>query len=108
MTKDKFYDFIVEPTITRIRQTFENKNQQYGSDDDVFRSIKKIAASKDVPPVIAADWLLSKHLNSYDDLIKGVIEPDEFTVNEKIDDLIIYLLLQKGLLLETKFEHLPF
>lgn len=108
MTKEEFIKYILDPTLSRVKQTFISKNQQYGSDDDVFRSIKKIAVSKDVPPTIAADWLMSKHWNSYDDLIRGVLKPDEDIVIEKIDDLIIYLLIQKGLLLEPYYKDLPF
>lgn len=95
---------LLESVIKRIRDTFDLKSKEYASVKDQFHNIKKAARRLDMTPEMVLRGFMEKHLTSLDDMILSNDVPSEDRVNEKIIDIIIYLILLMGIWHEKRQE----
>ena len=94
------FNEMLEERIRKIRETLEKKGDEYGTSDRLHNF--KVAGQIGNTSPQAALWGMSmKHLVSITDMIKGHLENNRGNVDEKIGDMINYLIL-----LEALFEDL--
>ena len=103
----KEFDKVVENRIDQIKKVLAAKAQEYSSDNDRFHNFKVAARIKNCTPEQALHGMMLKHEVSIIDLILNPESPNlrEDIVNEKIGDMIDYLILLEGLFLERIFEN---
>ena len=101
MTNEKFQE-IVETQIEITRATFIEKAEEYARGDRLS-NFKRIAALRDITPEDALLGLISKHIVAIYDFTKDIdndlIQPIE-RWDEKINDVINYMILLKALVQE--------
>lgn len=103
MTKEKFLK-ILNGTLEKISNLFNTKNQEYAEDKDVFANFKKAASGISFhkkPEQVAWEYA-TKHLQSIKDLIEKGNYSNKGLVDEKIDDVIVYLILIKAMIKEQQ------
>lgn len=89
---------IMADTIQHLKDLLLSKGVEYCRNNDRFHNFNRTAEAKRITPERALDGFLQKHITSYndilDDLDKGIF-PTEQLVTEKLDDILVYFLLQK-------------
>jgi len=100
MTPQEF-DVIVTKRIENIKKVLASKGQEYGSADRLY-NIKRAYAIERSTPQKALCGMLLKHLGSVLDLVEGKLEATEAMVNEKVGDMINYLILLEAIFEEQR------
>lgn len=100
MTQQEF-DVIVNKRIENIRKVLASKGQEYGAVDRLH-NFKRAAEISRCKPQQALWGMMLKHLVSVIDLLDGKLEPSEEMVNEKIGDMINYLILLEAIFAEQR------
>lgn len=98
--KQKQFEEILESRITQIRKTLVSKAKEYATDEDQLHNFKVAAAIKDESASEALWGIAVKHLVSVIDLVEGNTKVTEYLVNEKIGDMINYLILLEAIFME--------
>lgn len=101
--KAKRFNQIMNNRISRIKTILAAKGAEYGSEDRLH-NFKAAAAVDDETPLQSAWGMAKKHLISVKDLKDGRLEMTPFMVDEKIGDLINYLILMEALMIEEMEE----
>jgi len=96
---NKTFHALLDRRIERTLATLATKGDEYGQQDRLH-NFKLAAKINQVPPVEAAWGMASKHLVSVLDLIYGRQEATQANIDEKIGDLINYLILIEALFTE--------
>lgn len=91
---------ILEERLKSIQTVLGNKAKEYAQDDDRLHNFKVAAQIDNETPAQALWGMAKKHLVSVMDLKDGKLEATPAMVNEKIGDLINYLLLLEAILKE--------
>lgn len=87
-------------SLAEIMERFRNKNAEYASTDDVFSNFKRAAGGLSYhckEEQVAWEYAV-KHLQSLKDMIASNNPCSPETIDEKIGDVIAYMLLIKGML----------
>lgn len=87
-------------SLAEIMERFHNKNKEYASNEDVFSNFRKAAGGLSYhckEEQVAWEYTV-KHLQSLKDMIASDIPPTPEMIDEKIGDVIAYMLLIKGML----------
>jgi len=100
MTPQEF-DVIVTKRIENIKKVLASKGQEYGSADRLY-NFKRAAEIERSTPQKALCGMLMKHLVSVLDLIEGKLDTTEDMVNEKVGDMINYLILLEAIFAEQR------
>lgn len=95
---------ILNDRLCKIKTTLDKKAGEYSSDEDRLYNFKQAAAIMGVEPQEALWGMAVKHLVSVQDLVYKNLENTKANVNEKIGDLINYLILLEALLSEEREE----
>lgn len=101
MTVLDFRENIVTPRLEAIKKTLLQKGEEYIRNDNPFHNFDKGAIRNDTIPEDILWSFMEKHMISLDDIINDIINHKEIyekEVNEKIGDIICYLILLEGLL----------
>lgn len=98
MTLNQFLE-LTEDFIDDILFLFTMKNKHYASTDDVFSNFKKASKLLDLTPEEVILAYMSKHYVSLCDIIRN--KKDLTTIDEKVMDLINYLLLLRAYVKDT-------
>jgi hypothetical protein len=98
--KTELFNQIVEKQCEEIKKVLMKKAQEYASDEDRLYNFKAAARVNNTTPLLALWGMATKHLVCVQDLISGKLEIKPETVNEKVGDLINYLILAKALMVE--------
>lgn len=99
MKTDTFNE-ILEERLKAIKNTLGSKAQEYAFKDDRLHNFK-VAARVSQVTIPAALWGMAlKHLVSVMDLVEGQLTATPETVNEKIGDMINYLILLEAVFKE--------
>lgn len=100
----KKFNFIVDKRIQQSRDVFQNKNEEYAGEDEVFQNFKDgVGISFNGTPEKYAWELLSKHLQSIKDILYNIENnkiPTKELVDEKMNDAHNYLYLIEGMIQE--------
>lgn len=100
--KSERFDEIVEARLAACKDVLCAKNKEYSSDTDRLHNFKLAAAINSHTPEQAAWGMATKHLVSIIDMINDPEKQTETAINEKIGDMINYLLLTEAIMMETK------
>jgi len=87
-------------SLAEIMERFHNKNKEYASNEDVFSNFKKAAGGLSYhcrEEQVAWEYTV-KHLQSLKDMIASDSPVTCEAIDEKIGDVIAYMLLIKGML----------
>ncbi len=98
MTTEEFED-ILEERLFQIRRTLSAKAAEYATDDRLH-NFKVAARVNNTTPARALWGMFTKHLVSVIDMVEGRIEPTDKLVDEKVGDMINYLILLEAVLKE--------
>lgn len=93
----KDFTGLLENRITSIKETLELKGKEYAFNSDRLHNFKSAGRIKGEPPEKALWGMAMKHIVSVEDLINGDLENNRHNVDEKIGDLINYLILLEAL-----------
>ena len=101
MTSERF-NVLLEDTLNSIQNVLGSKAREYAQGGDRLFNFR-VAASINNTTMQAALWgMATKHLVSVMDLINGRLDVRRDVIEEKIGDLINYLILLKAVLYEQK------
>jgi len=102
--KNEQFNGIVECRIEEIRSVLSKKAEEYASAVDRLHNFKVAARKRNTTPEDALMGMAAKHDVSIDDLVLWAKDcPEKITyglVNEKIGDMINYLILLEALFVE--------
>ena len=99
MNAEKFEE-IVGKRLELVNSIFLHKAKEYALGGDRLHNFK-VASRISGDTVAKALWgMAMKHLVSVTDLVDGLLEPTEEMVNEKVGDMINYLILLEAVLKE--------
>lgn len=82
--------------VERLKKTSEvltRKNKEYGADDDRLYNFHRAAKINNTTSAKALWGMATKHLISVIDMVEGKLPVELHTVDEKIGDMINYLIL---------------
>lgn len=96
----KQFDSIVDHRIAQIKRTLSYKAKEYAFDNDRLWNFKQAAKLSNSTQHQALWGIALKHLVSVVDLIEGRLPPEPALINEKVGDMINYLILLEATLLE--------
>lgn len=99
MNRKEFED-VIQHRLQRIKDVMIDKNKEYSSDDNVFYNFERSGEINRCSRREALWDMASKHLVSIIDMVEGGQDYDPEYVEEKIGDLINYLILLEGMLYE--------
>lgn len=104
MTNEQF-DEVVQNRVCRINGVLTSKAKEYSSNIDRLHNFKAAARRLNTSPEIALQGMMEKHAVSINDMIENTrigICPSDASVDEKIGDMINYLILLEALFKERK------
>jgi len=104
MEKQEFA-VIADHTMRQINDLIQKKAKEY-STGDAFSNFKDASGGlsfHDRPEMVAWEFAV-KHMQSIKDIIAGKVPCNDNTIDEKINDAIVYMLLIKGMLVERSTE----
>ena len=99
MTTEDF-NALVEETYREFKETLCTKANQYANCDDRLANFKDAAKFLDVDPKQALWGFVTKHIIALNDFIQLDTSPSEQQWCEKTGDIICYMILLRGLLVD--------
>ena len=87
-----------------MQETLGNKAKEYSRDGDRLHNFKIAARMNDVTQAQALWGMAMKHLVCVDDMVKGRTVATKDVVDEKIGDMMNYLVLLEAVLTEYVYE----
>jgi len=99
---------IIEDTFESIKVLNDTKGEEYSGEEDALANFKRTGKAQDLPAMKVWAVFAAKHYDAINSFIRNgkvLSEP----IEGRIDDLIMYLLLLKGLIADEAKPHLnPF
>lgn len=107
MNHKDFTTKIFEPTLKNIVELMQVKGGEYAGDADRLANFKRNAEKLGLPPETVLMIYFHKHYDAFmqhyrDHFITKINRPRAEPIEGRIDDMINYLILYKGLLLERR------
>lgn len=96
------FENVLENRINKIRKILASKREEYSKDTDRYHNFRVAARSGPIEQTAeeALEGMMRKHLVSVYDLILMPETRTRERIDEKIGDLINYLILLEGIMLE--------
>lgn len=101
MTNDKFIN-LIDDTFNTCKKLLDYKSNEYDFGEDRLHSFKVAAELQKVNNVVALRGYLTKHIISIFDMMTKYTEYPISKWEEKIHDVINYMLLLKALIIEEE------
>jgi len=101
MTPEKF-EIILQNRLKSIQEVLGSKSKEYAQEGDRLFNFKLAAQINGVTPAGALWGMATKHLVSVMDLVEDRLEATPYMINEKIGDMVSYLILLEAILLEDE------
>lgn len=102
--KEERFEQIVDETLNQIRETLIVKGAEYRRNQDPFHNFNQGAIKSQQHSLKVLDGFLLKHEISISDICDDIIyydkKPKIETINEKLGDNLIYLLIKKAMLID--------
>lgn len=95
-TTPEQFQLIVDEAIDHIQTVLRDKAVEYSHNGDRLFNFRVTSQYNDEPIEKSIWGMASKHLTSVLDLVHGRLEPTKPMVDEKIGDMINYLILLKA------------
>ena len=99
--KQEQFDVILSDRLNRIKTVLGNKAKEYAVGGDRLHNFKVAARINNCTPAEALWGMAMKHLVCIEDLIQDRVKATDGLIDEKIGDMINYLILLEALLQET-------
>lgn len=99
MNSQHFYKLLDE-RIEKMKATLVSKGDEYSTDGDKLYNFKQAGIVNGVTQEEALWYMMTKHLVSVQDMVFGVKPKSVKLVDEKIGDLINYLVLLEAIFRE--------
>ena len=102
------FDKVVENRLKDIKRILGSKGKEYSSDTDRLYNFKRAAKMNNTTPEKALWGMATKHLVSVVDIIHDIDDGKAVSIDmieEKIGDMINYLILLEALLKEDMFDN---
>ena len=99
MTSDEFREFL-RFALASVADRLDVKAGEYADEDDRFWNFKVAGRMRDCEPEVALWMFMTKHEVAVEDFVLGVRPVTKEALEEKIGDMIAYLFLLWGMLLE--------
>lgn len=99
----KTFDRLIKDRNNKIVEILVNKGKEYSSPSDVLHNFNRTAQIANSTPERALWGMMLKHFTSVSDMVDKIdkhIPPTQYLVDEKIGDLINYLILLEALMIE--------
>jgi len=90
------FERIVAITCDFISNTLNSKAKEYSINDDRLHNFNQMAKVNGLPVEQVIWGMASKHLSVILDMVRGDQKPTPFLVDEKIGDMINYLVILKA------------
>ena len=100
--KTQEFNELLEERLKKIKETLGAKAVEYAFNNDRLHNFKVAAQLSDNTPTHALWGMAMKHLVSVVDLVTGRLENKRKNIDEKIGDMINYLILLEALLEDTR------
>jgi len=100
--KTEKFDVIIQERLKKIEQILVNKAKEYSQAGDRLHNFKVAGRIQGITPKEALWGMAVKHMVNVEDFIKGRLAPTKEMVDEKIGDLINYLILLEAVLTEER------
>lgn len=102
MTPEFFDKEILQPTFKRLTELSQTKGKEYTQGEDRLKNFYSTGTDIDLPPIKVLYIFMKKHWDAIKSYIKfGAVQSEEH-INGRIDDMILYLILLKGLIHEKE------
>lgn len=98
---------MIEHTLDGIKGKFLKKGEEYQRNNDVFHNFNEGAKKTGLTPMEVLKGFRLKHDISVDDIIEDIKknhDVKEETIHEKLDDILIYTIILKTMLLTISKE----
>jgi hypothetical protein len=102
VSQEENFERVVNETLQQIKDTLLIKGKEYRRNGDVFHNFNEGAKRTSQTPEKVLQGFALKHDVSVNDMITDLAEgvtPTEAAVNEKMNDILIYNILLKAMLL---------
>ena len=102
--KTQDFDKVVEKTIEHLRELLIVKGKEYRRNNNPFHNFESGADKTGLSREKVLDGFLLKHLISIDDMTNDLdsgIKPNKNQVEEKFDDVLIYTIIKKAMMIEN-------
>lgn len=96
--QQKHYSDVIEATLERIREILIIKGNEYHRNGNPLHTPQQMARILNQTSIESINGAMIKQFSSYLDMIQDVKDNKDLTLNhmnEKIDDILVYLLIQK-------------
>jgi hypothetical protein len=101
--KEQEFEKRVNDTLEKIKLLLITKGKEYRRENNPFHNFERGSLMTNEPREKVLKGFLLKHIISVDDIIndldKGVL-PQEAKVEEKYNDILVYYLIQKCMILD--------
>jgi hypothetical protein len=101
----KTFNELLDRRIDRTRKVLGSKSEEYSKDGDKLYNFNRAATLRRKSPIEVCFDYGTKHLVSVIDMVEAAVAgalPDQGLVDEKIGDLINYLILLEAVFAESK------
>lgn len=104
MRNEKFMDDVVGRRVKQVFETLSTKQKAYATEEDRFHNFKQGASALKTTPEKYLLWLVTKHWVAMNDLVDNIdcSLPAQARVDEHLGDIINYMMLLEGLILERR------
>jgi len=104
-----FFNLILEKRLKVVAETLNEKAHEYSGEleegnNDRLHNFKRAAEVSECTPRMALYGMFMKHFISFDDIMKGKMAISLPVLNEKITDMIAYLILAEATIIEEIIE----
>lgn len=100
ISKDEF-EFIVSKTFEEINSLTSSKGEEYSRSNDQLANFRRGAENNEITMHKVLSIYLSKHMDAIQSWINNGVELSE-PIEGRINDAILYLILLKAMVYETK------
>ena len=108
--REKEFESAIAVTLEALKELILIKGKEYRRNNNPYHNFERGAEMTDLTREEILQGFLRKHLISVEDMrndTKRGIYPDEEKVNEKYNDILIYFLIEKAMMLESSWVNAP-
>ena len=102
--KEKNFEYIISETLIQIKELLLIKGKEYRRNNNPYHNFEEGAVIEQKTREEILQGFLLKHLISVKDMrndLKHGIFPTEEKVNEKYNDILIYFMIEKAMMIEN-------
>ena len=102
--KEKNFEYIISETLIQIKELLLIKGKEYRRNNNPYHNFDEGAVIEQKTREEVLQGFLLKHLISVKDMrndLKHGIFPTEEKVNEKYNDILIYFMIEKAMMIEN-------